>query len=247
MQNKITLLFISFWFIACNPLLTFEEEGEFIVTKIEFEKINHIETNNIFNLIIIQDETEFILFKGGEKKIATASAHITEQKLTIDHDYKNNFRNFENIVAEIHLKNLDKITINTPINLSSLGTIKGNKLAIDISPQSELVELNVKLDYKELDLHVYGSSVSGKYQLAGVCGSANYTMNGTTNIHSLLFECDNISLAQNGIGEAHVWAKSKLNVTIYNTGNIYYKDSPKITINRVQINNQNPTAKVLPE
>lgn len=90
-------------------------------------------------------------------------------------------------------------------------------------------------------------SVSGKYEFSGNCPKAIYTLNGITNLHASDLLCRTITLGQNGIGEAHVWAQEKLNVTIYNIGNIYYKGNPTININRKQVNNQSPTAKVLPE
>ncbi|MBL4561840.1 MAG: DUF2807 domain-containing protein, partial [Labilibaculum sp.] len=159
---------------------------------------------------------------------------------------KNNLKNFDLIEVEIHLKEFKIITADAPAYYSSIGELSGNRLDIDVTSESELVEMKLDLNYDILDFHSFGT-VTGGYELTGLCPTANYVLNGIINIKASELQSTNVNLAQNGIGEAHVWVKNELKVTIYSSGDMYYKGDPVVTINRVQVNNQSPTAKVIPE
>ncbi len=231
---------------SCDALNPFEEEGEYLEKRIDLPGISGIQNNNIFKIILVEDDDEYVLLKGGENIISKVSIQINEQNVTIDHSHKNNFTNYDLIVAEFHLKEFKKIATEAPSNYSTQRTISGDLLDIDVASASELVEMKLNLDYNTLDFHTYGS-VAGGYEFSGTCTEAKYILNGIINIKASQLQTTNTNLVQNGVGEAHVWVENKLNTTIYTSGNIYYKGNPEITINRVQVNNQSPTAKVLPE
>lgn len=247
MKNKILFLCsILIIFCSCNKLNLFEKEGKYDEKRYELETITQIKNLNTFHIEIVQDDEEYLLLKGGENILKKAIISFSGQEIILDHQYQNWTRNYDLITAEIHIKNLQTITIDSPAKINNSGIITGNNLYINITADAELVEMNLNLNYASMKFHSHGS-VSGGYEFAGICPLANYTLNGITNIKSSGLQSKTISLAQNGIGEAHVWAEEKLNITIYNIGDIYYKENPEITISRVQVNNQSPTAKVLPE
>ncbi|MFA9370262.1 MAG: GIN domain-containing protein [Labilibaculum antarcticum] len=247
MANKTLILSLTLLiFCSCSQLNLFEEEGDYTETRFEFTAITQIKNLNTFTIEIVQDDEEYLLLKGGENVLKEATISFSDQEIILDHQYQNWTRNYDLITAEIHLKDLQTITIDSPAEISSNGTLNGDNLYIDITADAELVEMNLNLDYTSMTFHSHGS-VSGGYEFAGICPLANYTLNGITNIKSSSLKSQTISLGQNGIGEAHVWAEEKLNVTIYNIGNIYYKGNPEVKITKVQVNNQSPTAKVLPE
>lgn len=247
MANKTLILsLLLLIFCSCSKLNLFEKEGNYTKTRYELTAITQIKNLNTFNIEIVQDEEEYLLLKGGENVLKKASVSFSDQEIILDHQYQNWTRNYDLITAEIHLKDLLTITIDSPAKISNSGTLNGDNLYIDITADAELVEMNLNLNYATMKFHSHGS-VSGGYEFAGICPLANYTLNGITNIKSSGLQSKTISLVQNGIGEAHVWAEKKLNITIYNIGDIYYKENPEIEITRVQVNNQSPTAKVLPE
>ena len=247
MKNKIYIfLLLIFTLCSCDALNPFEKDGEYIEKRIELAGVSSIQNNNIFKIILIEDDDEYVLLKGGLNIISKVAIEIKDNKVTLDHSHKNNFTNYNLIVAEFHLKEFKKIRTETPSNYSTQGTISGDILDIDIISESELVEMKLNLNYNKLDFHTYGS-VAGGYEFIGACTEANYVLNGIINIKASELQTANTNIAQNGIGEAHVWVENKLSVTIYSSGNMYYKGNPEISINRVQVNNQSPTAKVLPE
>lgn len=247
MKSKIYIFVLLLLALSsCESLNPFENDGDYIEKRIDLPEISSIKNLNTFKIILVKDEEEFILLKGSENIISKVSVVTNDQCLTIDHTYKNNTKNFDLIVAEIHLKKFKLITANAPAYYSSLGELSGSRLDIDIASESELVEMKLDLKYDILDFHSFGSSAGG-YEFTGICPTVSYVLNGIINIKASELQSTNVNLAQNGIGEAHVWVENELNVTIYSSGNMYYKGNPAVTINRIQVNNQSPTAKVIPE
>lgn len=245
MKNKINILLLLLFVItSCETLNPFEKDGDYIEKRIELTDVSSIHSKNIFKVTLIEDEDEYLILKGGENIVSKVSVQVNNQDASIDHNHKNNFRNFDLIEAEFHVKGLEKITIDAPANYASIGKISGNRLDIDITSVSELVEMNLELDYKILDFHSFGT-VAGGYEFTGECPTASYILNGIINIQASQLHSNDVKLVQNGIGEAHVWAENSLDVTIYSSGDMYYKGNPEISINRIQVNNQSPTAKVI--
>lgn len=247
MANKTLLIsLLLFFFCSCSKLNLFEKEGKYNEIRYELASVTQIKNLNTFNIEIIQDDEEYLLLKGGENVLKEASVSFSDQTVILDHQYQNWTRNYELITAEIHIKNLQTITVDSPAKISNLGTITGDNLYIDITTEAELIEMKLNLAYASMKFHSHGS-VSGGYEFTGICPVTAYTLNGIINIKASNLQSQKVTLAQNGIGEAHIWAEEKLQVTVYNIGDIYYKGNPEIEISRIQINNQSPTAKVLPE
>ena len=247
MKNKNHLLLVLLFILcSCDAINPFEKDGEYIEERTELVGVTSIQNNNIFKIILVEDDDEYVLLKGGKNIISKVEIEVNDEKVIIDHSHKNNFTNYDQIIAEFHLKEFKKITTEAPSNYSTQGTISGDLLHIDVASDCELVEMKFDLDYNMLDFHTYGS-VAGGFEFIGASTEAKYVLNGIINIKASALQTTNTNLAQNGIGEAHIWVDNKLSTTIYSSGDIYYKGNPEITINRVQVNNQSPTAKVIPE
>ncbi|NOU59487.1 head GIN domain-containing protein [Marinifilum caeruleilacunae] len=246
MINRIILVLFCSCLLSCDGLNPFENEGEYTEKVYETGKILNVKNDNYFRIVFVEDDSDYLILKAGENKIKTCEVRNEDGVLSINHSYKNKLRNYDLIVAEVHSSNLNTITINAPAEISSEGTLEKESLYIDVTSNAELVELNLKLKLESMRFHAHGS-VSGGFRLSGTCNKATYTMNGITNILATDLQCQEVSIAQNGIGDAHVWSEQSLDVTIYNSGDIYYKGSPEIRVEYIQVNNQNATGKVMPE
>ena len=245
MLKKIVYIAISILLISCEWLNPFEDEGDYTERRIELTNVTHVKNDNIFHIIFVKDTLDVLIFKGGENKIDKCSFEINGSQLIIDHDYKNNARNFEFIIAEIRLQTIDSITVNAPAEISSHNTLTGNELYVDVVSKAELVEMNLSLDYSMLQFHSFGG-ISGGFQFSGSTNKADYIMNGITNILATELKSDQVTIAQKGIGAARVWASEALDITFYNSGTIYYKGNPNLTIKRVKVDNQDNDGQVIP-
>lgn len=246
-KNKIYIfVLLLLTLTSCETLNPFENEGEYMEKRIDLPGISSIKNLNTFKITLVKDEEEFLLLKGGENIISKVSVVVSDQNLTIDHSHKNNIKNLDLIDVEIHLKEVKLIIADAPAYYTNKGVLNGNRLDIDITSESELVEMKLNLKYDVLDFHSFGT-VAGGYEFTGICPTCNYVLNGIINIRASELQSMKVNLVQNGIGEAHIWVENELNVTIYSSGDMYYKGNPVTTISRIQVNNQSPTAKVLPE
>lgn len=246
MRNRIILILLSVALMSCETMNPFESEGDYTEKRIDLAEISSLKNLNSFKISLVEDEQNYILFKGGENVIKKTQIDTSNSTLIIDHSYKNAVRNLELIEAEIHLKSFMHITVDAPANICCSAQLHGTHLDIDISTEAELVEMKLDLNYESMKFHSRGST-SGGYTFTGICPKADYTMNGITNIFASSLKSEAVSVGQNGIADAHLWVSNSLKVTIYNSGDIYYKGKPTVQVNRVQVNNQNNSGQVIPE
>ncbi|WP_421920235.1 GIN domain-containing protein [Marinifilum sp.] len=242
-NRSIFVLFCS-CLLSCDALNPFEAEGEYTKKVFEPGEILNVRNNNNFKIVLVKDDSDYLILKGRENKINGCELSYENGSVSLNHNYKNKLRNFELIIAEVHSSNLNTITINAPAEINSVNVLEGDNLHIDVTSKAELVELSLKLNFESLKFHSHGS-VSGGFHFSGNCNVANYTMNGITNILASDLQCQKVRIGQNGIGDAHVWCEQSLYVTIYNSGNIYCKGTPEVSVNYVKVNNQNATGEII--
>lgn len=240
----ILLALISFLSSSCSNFLFWEGEDERVNRTIEIANIEKIQIESIFYIELIQDEEEYIIATGSEDQLDKLKISSVENIFLFRHDYNNLIKNYTPIKLEIHLKDINYILVQSPSNISNSETMNINNIDIYITEKSELVEMDLNLNCKKLFLDVRGG-VNGRFEFKGECPNASYVLNGATNIMALELKSQNVDIAQNSIGEAYLFAEKKITAKIYNFGNIYYKGSPEIIENRIQINNQSPTAKLI--
>lgn len=232
---------------SCSDLMLWEKDEARINKELKISTFNQINIENLFDIELIQDSQEYIIATGTQAQLNELELQNKNDILYLKHNYSSLTRNFEHIKLEIHLKTINTIKIEAPANITSQSTLILDKLSIEVIAKAELVEMDLELNCNKLLFHSYGSAVGG-YKFSGECPNTSYTLNGVTNILASNFRNQNINIAQNGIGEAHIYAENKISATIYNSGNIYYKGNPKtIELKRIQINNQKPTSKLIPE
>ncbi|NOU59489.1 head GIN domain-containing protein [Marinifilum caeruleilacunae] len=232
--------------LSCSFLNPTEDSGEYMEKTIELQPFNAIELNGIFHVVLINNSTHFITFKGGDNVYAAFSYSNNNLILQLEHDYSNWFHNLDIPTIEIYAPEIFSIHTLTSCNISNRGTLKGNKFNILISEETHVAEINLSIDCSELRFHSKGTP-GCKITLQGKSDLAEYTLNGSTNIYASELESQNSRIGQNSLSDAHIWATDSLEVTFYNSGNVYYKGNPHIKVNRVQINNQKASGQVLPQ
>ena len=234
---------ISFLSSSCSDFILGEDER--IDKTIEISDINKIQIESVFYIELVQDTAEYIIATGSQSQLKELKILGKDNTCSLEHNYTSLVKNYTPINLEIHLKDIKTITVKSPSNISNTETINIDGIDIYVTADTELVEMNLNLNCQKLSLDVRGG-VSGKFEFKGECTKASYVINGTTNIEATDFKTQNTSIGQNSIGEVYLFAEQKITATIYSFGNIYYKGNPEIEIKRVQINNQSPTAELIP-
>lgn len=238
------LLIVCLLFSACSAIDPFEDSGKETEAIYETNAFTHLIVNGIFDITITQSSQHKLKFTGGKNILDRFSYKEQDGKLIVNHDYDNWLHNLDIPILEIHVKELSEIRFNNSSKLKSQQTITGNELSIYVTEEADIVELNMNLDYQQLVFDSRGSS-SGKHIFSGICPKAHFTLNSSNNVHASNLEAENVSIGHNGLGDARVWAKKTLHVRFFNSGDVYYKGSPEISVERIKVNNQKATGKVI--
>ncbi|WP_372643572.1 GIN domain-containing protein [Ancylomarina sp.] len=232
---------------SCNFINPFHDEGAYIETLIELEDFTQIEIHNIFNIEIIEDTESYILYKGGETILDEMSYSSLSGRLRLDHSFMNWTKNFKMPTLEIHMPLLEGVDLYASGNIKSLNQLSGDKIGINVYGTAETYEIKLNINYNQLRFHSRGS-VGGTFAVSGECPVAVYTLNGSTNIQASELISKDVQVAQNSLGDAHIFALEKITATFYKSGDIYYKGNPEeIEIKYDQINNQDASGKLIKE
>ena len=119
MINRIIYTLLCLCLLSCETLNPFEDEGKYTEKVIEVGAISNIKNDNNFKIVVVEDDADYLILKGGENKINECEIIYNDSLLTLNHDYKNQVRNLDLIIAEVHASNLHTITVNAPAKISS--------------------------------------------------------------------------------------------------------------------------------
>lgn len=232
---------------SCQVINPFYDEGNDLETSVDVEPFTIIETHNAFNIVLIQDNLSYIVYKGGETIFKEMSYSSNNHTLKLDYNYLNWANNLKVPMLEIHCPSINQIDLYASGTLISRKQISGEQLNLNIHGESGVNEIELKLGYNKIKFHSSGS-VSGTIAFSGECPKAIYTLNGSINIQASELITQETTVAQNSLGDAHIYVENKLTATFFKSGNIYYKGAPKeIEVNYVQINNQDANGKLIKE
>lgn len=233
-------------FTSCSFINPFHDEGENIETIIELDVFTQIEIKNVFNIEIVKDSENYIIYKGGEQ-IFNEMKYVSQAgRLSLDYNFTNWTNNLEIPTLEIHLSLLESLDLKGSCNIKSIGQLHGDKLSIYVYDSADVYEINFNISYNNLNYHSRGSG--GKFAIRGTCPTASYTLNGSANLNATKLVSKNVTVIHNSLGDAHIYAEDKIAVTFYKSGDLYYSGNPnEIDIKYDQINNQDASGKVIKE
>ena len=195
-----------------------------------------------FNLKLIQDSTNKIIFTGGKNLLYKTSAYQQNDSLFINNKNTCNWvRNYNSaqFQAELHFTDLNYIKTLKPIDIYTEDTLYLNILTLDIwgGISSCKLLLNCNENYLKLN------AATGNYYLSGY-SNLNYIFSiGSSNIYSDELYSKNCIIINKSNGKINFWAKQNAYIEIYNTGNTYYKEKPQyINVKKMKY----ATGKLLP-
>lgn len=238
------LIFICFIVMCSCDEINILENDKQISSEIGLEDFNQIVVNGIANITLSQGLEHKAIIQGFEKKVNDAQLIVNNKILNIKSNHLNITTNFEPINIKLFLKDISKISCLKPCEITSTSILYLDEFTFHSTTHAELVETDIMLNCKKLNIITEGS-IAGKFKFSGNSNSSILSMNGFSSVFAENLICDSVKISQNSLGSVRVHSNKKLNITFYTNGNVYYKGNPEITINRVNINNQSPTGKVI--
>ncbi len=187
----------------------------------DFEKL-FIKGN--FNVYLTSDTLNKIIIEGGENLVGGIVISQHNDTLEISNKNKCDFLRGANNRINIHLTfaSLRNIAIEVPCNLKSTNNISVERL--DIAVLTEIVDIDLALDCKSFGF--WNVRSNGVLKLRGEVETCYIGVYGTF----LLFAKDlifkNGFIINDSEGDCHIDGGSALEVSLLNTGNIYYYTEP---------------------
>jgi len=135
-----------------------------------------------------------------------------------------------------------KVVVTTDSNLQDrvITTVNGNTLLI--------TEKSGSFSSTELDIDVYlpelkniSLSGAGNFNIyAGEAFDLEIYTSGTGNIDAQNYQVENITITHSGVGTSKIWATNTLKGNLTGVGNILYKGTPTISVNKEGIGTIKP-------
>ena len=232
MRSHILIIsFISLLIISCKPEKQWDctkSKGSLSSQTIALNKpFKTIIIDGYFNLKLIQDSTNKIIFTGGKNLLYKASAYQRNDSLFINNKNTCNWvRSYKSaqLQAELHFTDFNYIKPLKPIDIYADDTLHFD--IFTLSMWGGIGTCNLLLNCNETYLKL--NAATGNYHLAGHT-NFNYTFSiGSGNIYTDKLAAKRCYVKNNSDGNISFWATDRALIRILNTGNIYYKEYPKI-------------------
>src|SRR6185369_6986656 len=187
---------------------------------------SRIDVYNNVDVIITQDSVNSITAEAGKHIISGITTEINDGILSIRNENKCNWvRSYSKaIVVYVHVKKLEQIHHHGSATVSSTNTIVGGLLDLNVWNSGDM-----KLAVTAATIYSRQHSAVGDMTLSGhVTYCYIYSIgNAFTYEKDLLVQQSDID--QRGTGDIYVNVNQTLNVSIHDSGNVYYSGNPQVS------------------
>lgn len=223
MRNLLFFVMMAFC-LSCDKNGLFDA-GKTVIREIQLqEDFSLIEVENIFDITLVQDTVNKILVTCGENLQKFVDIHIQDKVLHLNQHTTNDWsRPYNKIKLECHFIQMPGMNIREPISLSTIGTLTiPNFYIVDWGTFCEM-DVNLNVDNCYLDM---SDEDFGLFKLKGKCAHAYFRTNGSAIVRADSLVTTFCKVDHHGWGDVYVNFTSKLEVSLQNTGNIYYIGDP---------------------
>lgn len=227
------LFFISIIFlISCNKETApdcFKSTGAQTTENRIVSNFTSIEIKGKLDVIFVYGNDNEISITGGKNLLPKISTDVNDNKLTIDNSNKCNFmRSYKKgkITLEVQINDLKHLNINGLGHISSKDTIISNNLSIEFT--TGISTLNIKLKTNLLNITIHDGG--GDIIISGISNNTNIYNNGYAMLELKSLVSNYIFLASKSQNQTFINAKNRIDVEIYNVGNVYYSGNPVINL-----------------
>ncbi len=233
MKNLIYIISLIFLFVSCQKTIDcISNVGEEVVYTYSLSDFDTLIVNNEFEINLVQDTVNMMIISAYEKYAESVSYKTENRCLILDNTYRCNFTKPEKnkVKAEIHVKEISLIRLNSPSELISENTlINDDEIGVIVNPK--FFEAELKVDCRVFyfwNTHLNG----GKMYLHGKSEFLKLWNTSLFSVDAADLETDNVFVKTDSKGDVSITATKELNCTIEGSGNVYYVGNPeKIIVN----------------
>lgn len=211
---------------GCNTLPDFlKNAGETISEERILNNFTAIQINSTFNIEIQEDTLHKVIITGGKNLIPEIETQIKNDTLIIQNN--NNWNVVrgpdERITIHVHVDNLRSIEVIQPCYITTVKTLKSDIFGIYF--KSDISECTMNVECNTFRFWNCKTS-TGKYEFSGTTNYAYFGLHHLGNLFANELHVVNGKVLNNSQGDSHVDIHNKMDVSILNSGNVYYYSSP---------------------
>ena len=232
----LLLLTITVLLFSCKNSKCFKTAGQEVCQiREKTENYSKIEVNGKLDLCIENDTTtsEQITISGRKNLVNFVKTDIHNNILYVDNTNKCNWlRSYKKSKIEVFVpqSKLNHLRLKGQGKVYSIDTLTNDSLKIEFSTGISDIDLKVKVNKLEIVIH----DGAGDIIIKGKANEIYIYNNGYAYLDLSNIECNYMFLANKSQNKTLVNVKSRLDVEIYDVGNVYCYNNPQ-TINLKQI------------
>jgi hypothetical protein len=236
--KSLALVVIMITLYSCMQTVIWDE-GEEAIRTVWTVNYDTIEFRGIFNVLLVQDTTDFVKIFCGENLINHVRTHQTKRYIEISETSEMNWtRSYKRTMVEMHFTQISQIYIHEGISIKSLSPVKSPFLSI--RDNSGVSDIDIEIDCSGFALWVSQDNF-GVYKISGTAGYTCLEPDGSAHFRTENLVTDSCYVNHLGIGDCYVNAKSILKGSITGKGRLFYKNNPTL-----RVNIENNAGKIIP-
>lgn len=202
--------------------------GDVRVKTFEIDTFYTLEVNAIFEIKLQNSDKNRVIAEGGSNLLNNLDFYNQGNKLFLENNNKFDWsRKYDKIKLTLHTTSLNHINIRVPCELTTSSPFIGNKLSI--TDWEKFSEIDLEVDVKEFRFGV-SSDNAGICRVSGNAESVWLRPWGSCFIYADELISNHATITHSSIGDCFVNATKKLNITIDESGTIYYAGDPEVNI-----------------
>ncbi len=213
--------------ISCESDKCFYGSGKEITTVLNSDSFDVISVHGIFDVELVQDTCYYVEGIGGENIIENIEASVEKDSLLL---YNHNscfwLHGYKRPLVRVHCHNLTRVDVFQASYIFSTDSITDN---LYITFQTMMAEADILVNNNQVFSYVHHTT-SGRYKFRGKTKELIFTGFYTSVFDASELEAKKAVIQNYSTVDYKIWATEKLNVGIFNRGNIYYKGTPEIII-----------------
>ena len=226
-QYIVFVLLAIMSLFACESDKCFYRAGDKTTEVHELDSFKTIGVYGLLDIELVQDSLYYVEIVAGKNVIKHVELKLISDTISL---YNNNIcswlRDYKRPLVRIHFEDI------RVINLYESSFVFSNDSVSDsftLVSQCEMAEADVILNCDRFFFYVHHNT-GGRYTFKGKANSVTCFGYYSSVIDALELEVNKMKVGNYSPVDYRVWATEELKVEIYNTGNIYYKGTPKVII-----------------
>ncbi len=227
-SKRFLLVFLSIVVLLSCEENGFLDAGEETTISRELDNFNTVCVNDIFALKLVQDTINKIEITTGENLVDQISTKISDTTLCIDNENMMRWsRDYEDVKLRLHLRNLRKLRLNAPCDVTTANAISSYKIDVWNIANAGTIEMQVET---VVFYFVNSSTSTGDFHFSGTTRIAGCWIRGSGHYNSMELMSEFTNIHQSSIADAYVYSGNALNVWIDSKANLYYTGEPDTII-----------------